>query len=153
MRALVAAILLCVATGGCSRSAPQVDDPQLRKAEAVARHLTSPRHLSRSTYTAARQTGTPSELVSFLFSDLGAAEWPPDEGDSEGEREQAKSARVPLLPRGVALVARQPDSRVKRQVVLKADDAKRQLIAEGYADPAKPPVFVERWAMPEVKAR
>jgi hypothetical protein len=153
MRKAAAVILLFAAAASCSRSPPPADDPQLRKAEAVARHLTSARHLNRSTYTATRQSGTPSELVGFLFSDLGVAEWPPGESDSAGEREQAKASRVPLIPSDVALVARQPDPRAKRQLVLKADDAKRELIAEGYADPAKPPVFVERWAMPEVKGR
>ncbi len=152
MRTLVTAALICVAVLGCSRSAPKVDDPQLRKAETVARYLTSARHLNKSMYTVSRSSGTPSELVSYLFSTMGAAEWPPSEEDPVGEQEQARAVRMPVMPKGVGFVALYPEPRIMRQLVLRADDAKRELIAEGYTDPAKPPVFVERWPMPDVKA-
>ena len=38
-------------------------------------------------------------------------------------------------------------------MVLKSDDAHGKLIAEAYADPGAPPVRVETWDMPVLKAR
>ena len=149
--ALVTGILFVTLLAACSRSSPPAVDPQLRKAETVARYLTSARHLGKSAYPATRRTGTPSELVSYVFSDIGAAEWPPGEDASPMEQEQARATRMPLLPRDVGLVANRPDPRLRKQVVLRGDDAKNELVAEGYADPSKPPVFVERWAMVERK--
>ena len=61
-------LLLClgVVIGACAPSAS--DDPSLTQLEAVARHLTSARHLRMSAYAGLRQSNTPSELLSFLFS-------------------------------------------------------------------------------------
>jgi hypothetical protein len=147
--ALLVAIVLAIAMQGCGKSA-SASDPDLRQAEKVARHLTSVRHLRKSVYATTMQTGKPSELVSFLFSDMGVAEWPEADEGNPAVREQHRATRTPMAPGNVALVARNPDPRAKRQVVLKADDDKGELVAEGYADPARPPVFTERWPMPEV---
>lgn len=143
------ALMASIAIAGCGKSPPAAD-PQLRQAEKVARHLTSVRHLRQSTYTATMQTGKPSELVSFLFSDLGVAEWPAADDGNAMVREQHRATNTPMFPGNVALVAMNPDARIKRQVVLKPDDAKGELVAEGYADPARPPAFTERWPMPDV---
>lgn len=144
-------LLVALVLAGCSKAPAPVDDPELRKAETVARHLTSMRHLKRSACGAINQTGKPSELVSCLFSDVGVAEWPPGEESSEGEREQARSIRVPLFPKDARLVHGQPDPRLKRQLVLRGDDAKAEIVAEGYSDPGKPPVYTARWPMPDLK--
>ena len=146
---LLATFVLAIAMAGCGKpqSAP---DPQLRQAEQVARHLTSVRHLRRSAYGATAQSGKPSELVSFLFSDIGVAEWPAADDGNAMEREQHRATKTPMFPAGVALVSTSPNARMKRQVVLRADDARGELIAEGYTDPAGPPVFTERWPMPEL---
>ncbi len=146
---LLVTFALSIAMSGCGKP-PPAGDPQLRQAEKVVRHLTSVRHLRQSAYATTMQTGKPSELVSFLFSDLGVAEWPEADDGNPMAREQHRATRIPMAPGNVALVAGHPDARIKRQVVLKADDATGVLIAEGYADPAGPPVFTERWPMPEV---
>lgn len=146
--ALVGVALILAGCGGGGRG-----DPELRQAELTARYMTSARHLKLSTYSATRATGTPSELISFLFSDLGAPEWPPTSESSEMEREQARQIRAPIQPASVAIVPINPNPRLKKQIVLKPDDAAGTIIAEGYLSPEQPPVFTETWPMPELRAQ
>jgi hypothetical protein len=96
--------------------------------------MTAPKNLSRSGFSA-QPNKSPSNFVSYMFSDLGAAEWPyteemAQENPSIGE--EAKAIGMPLIPKGVALVPRQPDRAQKKQLVIKADDARNMIIVEGY---------------------
>ena len=94
--------------------------------------------------------GKPSQYVSFLFSDMGVAEWPT--AVDEMEEKQMKSGMVKVLPAGVALVPLTPKADVKQQLVVKFDDAKGVIILEGYLDPKQPPVLVSEVPLRSVRA-
>lgn len=147
--------LICVpgllALDGCSAPDPAREDPVLLQLERVARHLTGPRHLRASAFPALRTSDRPSELVSFLFSDIGVAEWPPADDSSELSREQMNATNTPMFPAGGALVFEQPDPRMGRQLVLSADDRSGEIVATAYLDPGRPPVYTQRWPMPEFR--
>jgi len=82
--------------------------------------------------------------VSFLFSDLGAAEWPPAEGVEEGLPGQS-------LPPNVAVTHAGPDASRAMQVVIRWDDERRMILFEGYADPLEPPVIRRETDLPVVR--
>lgn len=152
MRHFLLEFLCLLWLGACGGGSPEgADDPALRQLESVARHLTGPRHLRQSAYPGIRTSDRPSELVSYLFSDIGVAEWPA--GDSGGaiEREQMQATRTPMLPAEGALVHARPDPRIGRQLVLSGDDDSGEIVATAYLDPTRPPVYTERWGMPEFR--
>ena len=82
--------------------------------------------------------------MSFLFSDLGAAEWPPAEGLEEGLPGQS-------LPPNVAVTHAGPDASRAMQVVIRWDDERRMILFEGYADPLEPPVIRRETDLPVVR--
>lgn len=154
-----AGLVLCataILLAGCDKSAQTpasgAADRDLRQTMSVARHLTGPRHLRHSAYAATMESGKPSELVSYLFSSVGVAEWPDSDEAGAMEQEQARSTRTPLFAKDVAFVHGEPSPLRGRQVVLRGDDAKNELVAEAYLDPAKPPVAVDRWPMVDAAA-
>lgn len=156
-RIAIATVVVASAFAGCGKSpqAPATSsavDRDLRQTISVARHLTGPRHLRMSAYGATMESGKPSELASFLFSSIGVAEWPDSEATGSMEKEQSRATRTPLFAEGVAFVHGEPDARRGKQVVLRGDDAKSELVAEAYLDGSKPPVAVERWAMTDISA-
>ncbi len=152
-RSLTAAALLWALTllAGCSSGVQR--DAELVQAERTARYITSPRHLKQSMYVSMREENTPSELLSYLFSSLGAAEWPYTTDASEMEQEQARAIGMPLQPANVAIVVMAVDSRAQKQIVLRPDDANGLIIAEAYLAPDQPPVFTSNWAMPQLRER
>ena len=146
-----AALLTGLLHAGCGSSSPP--PPELEKGVAVIQYFSSPRYLNQSMFAATSATWKPSELVSYIFSDMGAAEWPPGENASAMEKEQARAARTPLIPADVRLVPLRPDARYQKQVVVKADDARGKVMVEGYVDPAKKPVLTREWDMPRPPAK
>ena len=117
----------------CTDSVPA----DLRQGAAFIRSLTSPRQLRQSTFMGLEHSGRPSELVSFLLSPLGAAEWPgpgPDE-------EMPGLGFVPRVPAGLHFSHLSPDTQFARQIVLRGDDARNMIIVEGYLDPMLPPAL------------
>jgi hypothetical protein len=98
--------------------------------------------------------GTPRQFVSFLFSDIGAAEMPLVENSGELEPEEEQSMRAGFMPRwpaGVGMTYSKPNPELGMQVVWKWDDAKRIIILEGYVDPRQPPVIIKESDLPIVK--
>lgn len=120
--------------------------PQLEKAGRVVRFMSAPRQLRRSSFMVAYPEGKPSEFVSWMFSDMGAAEWPPSEWElmDEEERRALRAMGIPIIPKGVGI-----HSHLKkegsRQVIVKADDALGLVIIEGYLTPGQPPVLTKHW--------
>jgi len=134
----------------CDNLAPP---PELRRGVQLIRWMTTPEQLSRSMYSAI-QDGKASTFVSFVFSSMGAAEWPESEEAAEHDpmiKEQAAAARLPLSPKGVAFVANAPNPAKGRQIVLKADDAREMIIVEAYDHPSQKPLVVEEIPLPKVK--
>ncbi len=145
---LVAACLLA-ALAACSK--PAAPPKELADAVAVVGYLASPRFVNVSAYSATAQKGTPSEFVSYLFSDLGAAELP--EPARPGEPQGAGRGGPPAWPDGVALRPHRPDPRLGRQVVIVPDDARGLVIAEGYADPKAAPVIRREFELAKPRKR
>jgi hypothetical protein len=127
----------------------------LKQAARVVEHMLEPRQLSRSAFSVVFAEGTPSQFVSFMFSDIGTAEWPDSEAMAEQNpmlREQAQAIGAPLIPKGVAIIARAPSPKSGKQIVVKADDGRGVVIVEGYTDPTLGPVLVREYRVPKVKA-
>ena len=140
---LVTATLFALAVACSGSSEPP---PDLVAAAAVVGYLASPRYIEISMYSATVETGTPSEFVSYLFSDMGASERPeparPEESGGDGKR-----GGPPSWPAGIGYYPHKPDFRGGRQVVVVLDDARRIIVAEGYVDPAGKPVLRREFAM------
>ena len=120
--------------------------PDLVVAVAVVGYLASPRYIEMSMYSATADTGTSSEFVSYLFSDMGASERPeparPDVSGGGGKR-----GGPPTWPEGIGFFPHKPDARGGKQVVVLPDDARRIIVAEGYVDPAAKPVLRREFEM------
>jgi len=129
-------VALVLATCACSR---QKLEPNLQQAADAVYYMTSERFLSRSSFRYLFPESKPSQFVSYIFSDLGVAEWPMP--FNQMEQDQLRSAGIPALPPDVALIAHRPDLGYKQQVVLRADDAAGVVIIEAYQTPVTPPVL------------
>lgn len=119
--------------------------PQLEKAGRVVRYMSAPRQLKRSSFRVFYPQGKPSDFVSWMFSEIGTAEWPPSEWElDEMEREGMRSAGIPILPKEVGVFSNQRTD-VARQIIVKAYDSKGLIIIEGFLKPGQPSVFVKQW--------
>lgn len=138
---LTAFTLLACSSGG---NVP----PELEKAAAVVEATLKPAALEQSSFPVVLPNGTPREFVSWYFSTLGIAEWPPHEDDPDAEI-------IPgiKIPRGVSYFHSAPNIESGKQVVVKWDDSSGMVIVEGYTDPQKKPVFVKEWLLPAVTAK
>lgn len=142
---------LAIVLAGCSAPGP----PDLRQAALVIGYELRPKNLARSAFAATHPNGKPSDWIEFRFSSLGAAERGYSEEDAERDpqvREQARAVGMPLLPRGVTIVAGGVDSEAGRQLVLRADDARGKVIVEGYESPDAKPALTREFNLPQVVA-
>jgi len=146
-------LLLCLLLATLAMPlACQKAPPELKQGMDVIGYMLAPRHMKRSAFSAAFPNGKPSQFVSFLFSDMGAAEWPAaEDAVTDMEREQMKAIRAPMAPAGVAYVPRRVDPTRGKQVVITFDDERGMVIAEAYVDPLAEPVLVREWKLPHVK--
>jgi hypothetical protein len=115
----------------------------LRQSAEAMLWTAAPRQLRRSQFTALFPQGTPSQLVSYLFSTIGTAEWPESASRVAQDpelREMTRLMHMPLLADGIRVTHTSPKLELGRQIVVRADDAKQRIIVEGYADPTEPPV-------------
>jgi hypothetical protein len=136
-------MLLLALVAGCSgSSAPPAD---VSAAVAVVGYFAGPRYINVSMYSATAETGTPSELVSYLFSTMGAAERP--ETYRMDEKDSAHRGGPPGWPEGVGFYPLKPNPRGGKQVVIFPDDARGMIIAEGYVNPAEKPVLRSEFEM------
>ncbi len=149
-RFLLAFLLLpgvAVMMPACGESEP----PELARGAQVVENMLRPSILSRMAFCVAFPDGTPSQFVSYLFSEMGAAEWPPsEEWASDAEREQMELIGLVLAPKGVAFVPLRPDPGRGKQIVLRFDDDRGVVIADAYLDPGGRPVFTREWKLPRV---
>ncbi len=154
-RAVAIAIVLiaCVAMLLSTRCDLDNAPADLKQAASVIRYELRPRNLERSAFAAVFPNGKPSDWIDFRSSTLGAAESLYSEEDAEGDphiREQAKSIRMPLLPKGVRIISWEVDKEAGRQIVLRSDNATGKVIVEGYTDPTEPPVLKRAYTLPKV---
>jgi hypothetical protein len=125
--------------------------PELAQAADVIHYMMKPQHLSRSAFYVAFPDGKPTQYVSYIFSEVGVAEWPYSETwADEMEREQMKAIGAPMVPEDVALVPLSPDPCAGKQVGVMFDDSRGVVIVEGYVDPAADPVLTREWKLLKV---
>lgn len=126
----------------------------LERAVQAANQMTSAGMLEQSSFYVLYPNGTPSQFVSFIFSDIGASELPPVEGSGEispDEEESMRSTYMPVWPAGVSMSPGRPNPELGMQVVWKWDDANRKIIIEGYVDPQNPPAIIQETDLPIVQ--
>ena len=131
------------------REKPELSE--FEKAAGAVRWIILPDNLCRSLFSVAFPGGKPSEFVSYLFSDMGIAEWPPYEGSGEFSPEELKLMNIPQIPMDIELVPLYPDPETGKQLVVKFDDNRGMVIVEGYMDPDSDPVLVREWILLEVE--
>ena len=124
--------------------------PEFERGVSLVRYFASPRYLGNSMYSATVEQHKPSELISYLFSTMGAAEWPPSEDSLELTKEQARTTRTPLVPSNIRLRPLAPDNQPGLQLVLKPDDARKMIIVEGYVLPNQTPIAKAEVGLSEI---
>jgi len=130
----------------CGEQEPE-EPIELKRAAAVVKYMMAPNQLKRSSFLAVFPEGKPSEFVTWMFSTFGFAEWPPYEDGDPMEIEQAKSIRMPVIPKDVYLNPRLLDPAKGKQIVIKSDDQRGLIIIEGYLNPHVPPVLRREWKL------
>ncbi|MCI0707516.1 MAG: hypothetical protein L0Y80_08555 [Ignavibacteriae bacterium] len=139
-------LLLCFTLAACGGGSDV--PPELERAASIVEDALQPSSLERSSFPVVLPEGTPLEFVSWYFSTLGTAEWPPREDDPE-------AAGMPdmKMPIGVSFVHTAPNVGIGKQIVLKWNDERGVVIVEGYVDPLKQPMFVKEFTLPKVTSK
>jgi hypothetical protein len=132
------------------------DEPEyadLRQAERVVRHVSSEQQIDQSSFLMIEGEKTPSQFVNWMFSAFGTAGWHVSEDSMEFSPDEMKAIKrnSPVVPKNVDIFAYHPKFTRGKQVVVKADDSRRMLIAEAYLNPQKKPVFVSEWPFPNLE--
>ena len=124
----------------------------LERAMGYIEYSLQPSNLARTSFPVVLPDGTPKQYVSWMFSAMGKADWPPTDESAVMEFGSADMvpSGIPLLPDDVAFVHSRPDTSAKNQVVVKWDDARGVVIAEAYLDPNGQPVEVREFPLPHV---
>ena len=124
----------------------------LERALGYIEYSLQPSNLARTSFPVVLPDGTPKQYVSWMFSAMGKADWPPTDESAVMEFGSADMvpSGIPLLPDDVAFVHSRPDTSAKNQVVVKWDDARGVVIAEAYLDPNGQPVEVREFSLPHV---
>ncbi len=135
---------------GCEGAVPA----DLDRAAKVIRFMSEENKLEKTSFPALYPKCLPSEFVKWLFSEKGKAEWPDslDNDDSNPTvRNKAFKEGAPIVPRNVQFFAGKTNPDGGRQLIVKANDASRTIIVEGYGDPQKKPDLKREWDLPVVK--
>ena len=139
---LVTLLSLCLTIpglAGCSGDNIS-KDPELKQSVNYVRYLTSKRFLRNSAFSYTFPEQKPSQFVSYLFSDIGTAEWVVM--NDPLEEEQLRSISVPVPSMNVAITNEfMPDQ--EKQLVLKGNDPTDQIIVEAFVEDSKTPIFTE----------
>lgn len=130
---------------------PESDHPDLYQTYQAMRNMCTEANLVNSAFPYVYPDCRASEWVSYLFSTLGSAEWPPRAGQEFSEQE-ARIARIAVLAEDVAVVPLRPRRNFARQLVIGFDDGHNLVTADAYAAWNQPPVFQREWTVPQVVA-
>jgi len=140
--------LAAVLTACSMQSTP----PDIEQAAKSMKRMLAPSNLSRSAFYVAYPNGGPSKYITYLFSPMGTAEWPLSEDNLEGlSGADLRAGGITPLPKGVAIVAHQPQAGKGKQLVLSADDTRGVVVARGYLSGNEEPVLTEEWELKKVE--
>ena len=67
------------------------------------------------------------------------------------EIQTAKGSFTMQFPKSVQFFVGKIDPQAGRQLIVKANDASRMIIVEGYGDPQKKPDLIREWRLPIIK--
>ncbi len=138
---LFLSLLIIIACSGKS------EPPELKKAAHIIKYMMASKNLSRSAFSVAFDNPTPSQFVSYIFSVMGSAEWPPSV--MEMSPDEAKMSGIPLMPEGIAYVSREKDMEKGKQIVVNYDDGRGVVIVKGFTDPKEEAVLLREWSLPK----
>lgn len=137
MTSLYRSIILMLGLGALLGSCSPSEDADLAQAMRATSGMGQASHLQRSCFYLIHPDGRPADFVSYLFSDLGGAEWPialdPDEAAG------MKAAKIPPLPEGVSLSSGQRQYRDRKELVLTGNNAEGHIEMAGYLPNADEP--------------
>ena len=142
---LLPGILVLFSTG--CQSAPDLD---LKQANAAMAKMAVDRTLTKSCFAVVYPHGEASDFVTYLFSDLGAAEWPI--AFDEMEEEQLEAIGQPSLPRNVIVSPFKRNQPNSKEIVLIADNANRAVLVEGYVAESNEVAFEAQWPLGTAQA-
>ncbi|MFH0991579.1 MAG: hypothetical protein V1799_16355 [bacterium] len=128
------------------------EHPDLEQAAKAVEYLVAPFSAPKVSFFAVLPNGTPKQFVSWFFSSMGSADWPPIEGTSEFSPDELASMRqigIPLRPKDVFYRHTQPDPNIQKQIVLKWNDTEGTVILEGYIDPKQSAVLTRSFKLPK----
>jgi len=149
LKSVVIILAIYFILAGLSGCGGQSSDPELEKAADVIHYMMVPRNLKRSAFAAAFENPTPSKFVSYIFSPMGAAEWPMPADDFE--REQMQSIGAPIAPANIGFSPLKVSGQHNRQIVVKYNDETNMVIVEAYNNQAEEAIFTREWELPSVK--
>ena len=146
-----------VSTGllvGCLACEPPKPPPpkDLVTAALILRDMMSEANLDRAGFLKAFPDAKPSDFVRFIGSEQGNVLWPPREESPFADEDEIALSRArgeTLIPRGIAFRRGSPDPNQSRQIVYRADEARGEVVVEGYLAPDAEPVLVYRWRLPQ----
>lgn len=127
-------------------------DQDLNQAMRALQSMSSPSFLSRSCYSVLYPQGKASDYVSYLFSDLGVAEWPPTESEDDTFSAELKKSGQPVFPQGVVIRHEKPDPDAEKQIVVRSGDANNEIIYEGFLKGTAAPVLTRKKQIKPVTA-
>lgn len=118
---------------------------EMTRAANVIYTMMNPNQLSRSAFSVAFEDGKPSQFVSYIFSDMGRAEWPDitDSPDYMVDQKYKPALDVSIVPLSV-------DLNKGKQIVVTYNDLKNVVIVLGFMDPYQKPVLKKEWKLPKV---
>ena len=148
--AIIMLVLMAFAYQYINRSRPRKSD--VERAANVIRWMTAPMNMRRSVFFVGYPNGTPSDYVSYMFSEMGSSEWPPYEENMDPEEiEMMGMTRIPYFPSGVEIIKNDPDPEAGSQIVISADDTRGVIIVRGYDDPAGEPSLTKEYPLQKVE--
>ena len=146
---MVLAVLLGFLVG-CEGPVPT----DLDRAAKVVKYMSRKDVLAHTSFTKKYPHGKPTDFVRWFLSKEGRAQWPAslDNSDSNPEiRRKAYEKGAPIVPLRMSFLSNNPDPEKGRQLVITADDNRRLIIVEGYADSSSPPALVREWELPDLE--
>ena len=142
-------LILALILPACSKKDPDVLD--LERAASTVEQMVAPLFAPRTSFFVVLPNGSPKQFVSWYFSSMGVAEWAPVDDPSElnkDERDAMRQIGMALRPKDVYYRHSMPDPKVRKQLVLKWDNAEETVILEGYVDPEQPPLISRSFKLP-----
>ena len=125
-------------------------DEDLKQANDSLAKMTTKRNLAKSCFSVVYPQGDVANFVNYLFSDLGAAEWPI--AFDEMEAEQIESIGQTPLPRNVVVSPLKRNQLNSKEIVLAPDLENQVVVVKGYLPGSQEVVWENQWSLGTAQA-